>query len=124
MGNKVQPETKFDKLKWLAVLILLALGLVVNYHLSDTPWSLRLAGWIVLVCVMLYIAAQTTKGMASWHFLKEARNEIRRVVSPNRQETMQTTGMVIVVVIVLALILWGVDTLLLYAISWFTGHGG
>ena len=124
MGKKNQPETKFDKVKWLIALLILVIGFIANYHYLQEPLSLRLAGWIVLICVVLYIIAKTTKGAKAWRFLKEARNEIRRVVWPKRQETVQTTGLVMLMVVVMALILWGVDTLLLYAISWFTGHGG
>jgi preprotein translocase subunit SecE len=124
MSNKTQPETKFDKIRWFIVLILLVLGIFANYYFSQEPVAIKIAVWIVLVCIILFVAAQTTKGAKAWRFLKEARNEIRRVVWPNRQETVQTTGMVMVMVVVVALILWGIDTILLMAIGWFTGHGG
>jgi preprotein translocase subunit SecE len=52
---------------------------------------------------------------------KEARNEIRQVVWPNRQETMQTTLIVVAVVLVMALLLWGLDSLLSWAVSSLIG---
>jgi preprotein translocase subunit SecE len=47
-----------------------------------------------------------------WRWLKEARTEIRKVVWPTRQETTQTTLIVVAVVLVMALVLWGLDSLL------------
>ncbi|OGT30599.1 MAG: preprotein translocase subunit SecE [Gammaproteobacteria bacterium RIFCSPHIGHO2_12_FULL_35_23] len=117
-------EIKFDKLKWLLVLLLLIGGLVANYYYTQIPAALKVAGWIVLVCVVLLIAVRTTIGSSFWNFTKDARDEVRRVVWPTRQETVQTTAIVFLMVIILALILWGIDSILLWAISWFTGHGG
>ncbi|MEX5381397.1 preprotein translocase subunit SecE, partial [Acinetobacter towneri] len=53
--------------------------------------------------------------------LKEARVEIRKVVWPTRQETMQTTLIVVAVVLVMALLLWGLDSLLGWLVSLIVG---
>ena len=63
------------------------------------------------------------RGKTIWRFIKEARNEVRRVVWPNRQETLQMTLLVFAMVFILALILWGVDSVLMAALGWFTGSG-
>ena len=61
------------------------------------------------------IAVQTERGRATWQLLKESPGEIRRVVWPGNLETTQTTMVVLVLVVIFALILWGLDSLL----SWF-----
>ena len=53
---------------------------------------------VVLAALAAYVALQTDKGRAFYTMFKEARNEIRKVVWPNRQETTQTTLIVVVVV--------------------------
>jgi preprotein translocase subunit SecE len=53
--------------------------------------------------------------------MKDARNEIRRVVWPKRQETVQTTGIVLVLVVVFGLILWLLDTVLSWIVSSLIG---
>ncbi|WP_438504165.1 preprotein translocase subunit SecE [Acinetobacter towneri] len=53
--------------------------------------------------------------------MKEARVEIRKVVWPTRQETMQTTLIVVAVVLVMALLLWGLDSLLGWLVSLIVG---
>lgn len=66
-----------------------------------------------------------TSGGARWNFLaslaKEARVEIRKVVWPSRQETTQTTLIVVAVVLVMALLLWGLDSLLGWLVSMIVG---
>lgn len=89
-----------------------------------TDVSLRTIAWIALVLVALAVAYFTTQGQQAWHFAKEARNELRKVVWPTRPETVQTTLIVIALVILLSLIIWGLDTVLLWAIAFLTGHRG
>ena len=81
----------------------------------------RTVALVVLGLVAAFVALQTVKGKAFWSLLKEARIEIRKVVWPNRTETTQTTLIVVAVVLVMALILWGLDTLLGWIISQFIG---
>ena len=49
------------------------------------------------------------------------RSEIRKVVWPTRQETTQTTLIVVAVVLVMALLLWGLDSLLGWLVSMIVG---
>ncbi|MFO6237257.1 preprotein translocase subunit SecE, partial [Pseudomonas aeruginosa] len=53
--------------------------------------------------------------------LHAARVEIRKVVWPSRQETTQTTLIVVAVVLVMALLLWGLDSLLGWLVSMIVG---
>ena len=124
MNNRViNPSQGMNKLKWSIALVLLVLGFVANYYFIAQPAALRVAGWIILLCVVAFVALQTTQGKRFWVFAREARTELQRVVWPTRKETVQTTIVVFVMVIVLAIILWGVDSVLLWLFSWFTGRG-
>jgi preprotein translocase subunit SecE len=53
--------------------------------------------------------------------MKESRSEIRRVVWPSWDETLQTTMIVLVLVLVFALILWGLDSVLSLVVSRIIG---
>ncbi len=111
-------------LKWVCVIILLAIGIAANAYFEQIAGALRAIGWIVLLAACAAIAAMTAQGKAVIAFSKDARLELRKVVWPSRQETTQTTLMVIVLVIVMSLILWGIDTFLMWAIGWMTGQRG
>lgn len=117
----IKRNTKRDVVLWVLIAIAIAGGVVANFYYSDVAWTLRLAGWIVLVGILSAMALQTAAGDTFWTFAKAARMELRKVVWPTRQETLHTTAVIIGLVVLVALILWGVDTLLMWIISWVTG---
>jgi preprotein translocase subunit SecE len=119
-----QSPTKFDGLKWLLIVILIVAGTAGNYIYGDVAWAIRAAIGIVLTAIILVIAAFTVKGRLVWGFIKGARTELRKVVWPTRQETIQTTLVVVAMVVVAALILWGLDSLFMWAVGWLTGQRG
>lgn len=116
-------HSKRDALLWGMVVFLTIVGIALNYHFTEVATPLKLAGWIVLVCVIAALAFNTAKGQALLIFAKEARIEMRKVVWPTRQETVQTTLVVVGMVVVMALLLWGVDSILLWAIGLITQRG-
>ncbi len=111
MNTKTEAkEYSMDPLKWLLVLGLIAVGVVGNSHFSAEPLLYRVLGLLVVAAVAILIALQTEKGAGLWRLLRESMVEVRKVVWPSRQETNQTTLIVIAVVIVMSIILWLLDT--------------
>jgi preprotein translocase subunit SecE len=90
--------------------VLAALGGVLGFSLlSEQPLLTRmgiLAGGLVLG---LAIAWFSVPGKRFIGFSRESYDEIRRVVWPNRKETLQTTGIVFAFVVVMAIFLFLVD---------------
>jgi preprotein translocase subunit SecE len=109
-----------DKLKWFLVFLLLAGGIVANYFFEDVNFSIRLIGWILLMVAVLAIGANTRQGQRIVAFSKESRSELRRVVWPTRQETIRTTIMVVVLILIVGFVLWGIDSVLFWAVSLVT----
>jgi len=116
-SKEAAQESKFDLLKWLVVVLLVAAGVVANSYYSDQSLLYRVVGLLVLAGVAGYVAYLTEKGKAFFVQLKEAKNEVRKVVWPTRQETWQTTLMVVAVVLIVGLALWGLDSLLSWIVS-------
>jgi len=114
-------DSRFDLLKWLVVAALVIVGVVGNQYFSAEPILYRVLALIVIAAVAGVIALQTSKGQAFWVLAKEARVEIRKVVWPTRQETTQTTLIVVAVVLIMALLLWGLDSLLGWLVSLIVG---
>jgi preprotein translocase subunit SecE len=112
-----QTAGRFDSLKWLVVAALVAVGVVGNSYFADQSLLYRVLGLLALAAVAGLIALQTAKGAAVWALIKGSRTEIRKVVWPTRQETVQTTMIVVVFVVVVALMLWGLDSLLGWLVS-------
>ena len=113
MNSKVSSEgSKLDGLKWVVVVAIVAAGVVGNSVYSEESLLYRVIALLVLAGVAGFVALQTAKGLAFFTLFKEARSEIRKVVWPARQETLQTTLIVTVVVLIVGLLLWGLDSLL------------
>lgn len=121
---ETENRNNFGWLKWLAVFLLLIAGIIANYHYNSQPWPLRLLGWLFLLAIVIAIALQTLQGKQVLEFARESRMELRKVFWPTRQEVVQTTLVVAAMVIVLALVLWGIDSLLMWLIGWLTGQRG
>ncbi|NMZ25702.1 preprotein translocase subunit SecE [Pseudomonas proteolytica] len=114
-------SSRFDLVKWLAVVALVVVGVVGNQYYSASPILYRVLVLLALAVVAVFIGLQTVKGKSFAVLVKEARTEIRKVVWPTRQETTQTTLIVVAVVLVMALLLWGLDSLLGWLVSLIVG---
>jgi preprotein translocase subunit SecE len=104
----------------IAVAILLA-AVYGYYHFADSSQLFRVLGVVGAVIVALLVAAQTVTGRGVMLFMADARTETRKVVWPTKQETMQVTMVVLFMVILVGLILWGLDSLLGWAIQALLG---
>lgn len=113
--------SKLDVLKWAVVITLVAVGVAGNAYYAEQSLLYRVLGLLALAVVASFVALQTVKGAALWKLLKEARIEIRKVVWPTKAETRQTTLIVIAVVVLVALLLWGLDSLLSWLVSGIIG---
>jgi preprotein translocase subunit SecE len=109
--------SRFDSVKWIIVTVLLAAAVVGNSYFSDQSLLYRVLGIVAISAVAGLIALQTAKGAAFWTLVKGSRNEIRKVVWPTRQEAVQTTLIVVAFVLLVALILWGLDSFLGWLVS-------
>lgn len=105
-----QDSYRLDGLKWLVVVLLLGAGVFANHIFSVQPLYFRVAGLLVVAIIAGFIAYNTQKGAAIWALIKGAQVEARRVVWPTRQERNQTTLVVVAFILVMALILWGLDS--------------
>jgi preprotein translocase subunit SecE len=112
-----------DLLKWIVAIALFVAALAAFYLFPDESLLLRVVGLLVAAGLTCAIGYTTAKGREAWHFLRDARTEVRKVVWPTRTETLQTTGIVIVVVSVLAVVMWGFDSLLSVAVKSLLGSG-
>jgi preprotein translocase subunit SecE len=121
---ETEVSNKFDTFKLVIAIAVLLTGIGGFYYYVDESLLYRVLGLVVMVIVAAGIAFTTATGHAILSFGRESRAEVRKVVWPTRQETVQTTLMVVVAVIILGIFLWLVDMLLLNAVQVLTGRGG
>lgn len=122
MTTKAAVEsTAVDKVKLTLAALLLGLGVVGFYLYSESSQLYRVLGLLAVAGVAAAIAATTLQGKALLSFMSAARTEVRKVVWPTRAETVQTTLIVFVMVILIGIFLWLLDMLLGWLIRFVIG---
>ncbi len=112
-----QTGSKADTLKHLIVIAMLVAGSVAFTHYEDKSLLLRVLSMLGVVGVAFAIFATTALGKRSMQFVRDARIEVRKVVWPTRAETVQTTLIVIAMVVIVGLMLWIMDSFLSWAVK-------
>jgi preprotein translocase subunit SecE len=120
-GSEATTTSPLDRLKWLVVAAIVGAGIFGNWYYGTEPLLFRVVALLVLAAMAVFLAGQTQRGRSIWTLMKEARGEIRRVIWPKREETVQTTGIVLILVLIFALILWLLDSGLTWIVSRFIG---
>ena len=69
------------------------------------------------------LAYQTAVGKTMWGYIRGSQVEVRKTTWPTKQESLQATLMIAVVVLITALLLWGLDSALLWGVKSVTGRG-
>jgi preprotein translocase subunit SecE len=125
MTEQIETEpSAFDGVKLALSVLVLAAGIAGFYYLGEQPAVVR---WLIVLAgfgVACAIAMQSSYGRDFWQFVLASRVELRKVVWPNRQETLQTTLVVLVFVLVSGLFFWLLDMVLAWITKQLTGQGG
>jgi preprotein translocase subunit SecE len=107
----------------VAVAIALLIGGIAAYYLLDTrpDWQ-RWGSTGVGVVAAIAVFAVSPQGRRFWQFILDSRVELRKVVWPNRQETLQTTAVVFGFIVIAGLFFWVLDLLLAFLTRLMTGQ--
>ena len=112
-----QSSSAIDTFKLMTAVLVLIAGVVGFYYFEEESQLLRVLGMLAVAVVAFFIVASSDPGRRGLSFVKEARVEVRKVVWPTRQETLQTTIAVLFMVILVAIMLWLFDMFLGWGIS-------
>ena len=107
--------------------ILVAAGIAGYYYLQNSTVAfvgvlrvMSVLGGMALAAAVLWTSEP---GKRFFAFAKDSITEAKRVVWPTWKETYQTTGVVVLFAVVMALFLWAVDATLLFALNELMGRG-
>jgi len=99
-------------------IVILVISIAVFYL---NPLGLTTLFKVLLMLFGLFVASaifiQSVQGNKFLHFVKETRIELRKVVWPTREETIKTTGIVLIAVIIVAIFLWIVDAFFTWGVQ-------
>ncbi|MDG6312306.1 preprotein translocase subunit SecE [Glaesserella parasuis] len=122
--DKVEKGVKskgINNVLWVFSISLLTIAAIGNTYFAEYfSLIVRILLLVVLCVAALGVTAMTNQGQQSIGFIKDSRQELRKIIWPNRQETTQTTLMVVAMCVVVALALWGIDSIIVLIIDFLT----
>ncbi|WP_269807839.1 preprotein translocase subunit SecE [Sideroxyarcus emersonii] len=122
--SKVETDSSYmaDKIKLLVAFLLVVAGVVGYYALQDSAAVLRVLSVLLGVLAAAGVFWTTASGKLFFSFAGDSVAEAKRVVWPSRKETVQTTAVVVLFAVVMALFLWAVDASLLLIVNKLMGR--
>jgi preprotein translocase subunit SecE len=121
---KLQDVGTADKVKLGAAVAAVAAGVAAYYVLGNQASWIRWISVVVGIAVGALVLGLSRYGHDFREFVISARVELRKIVWPNRHDTLVTTGVVFAFVAISALFFWGLDLVLAWATRALTGQGG
>ena len=112
-----------DKIKIFLAVTCVVAGVAAYYFFTGMPLVLRVLmvmGGLVAAGGVAWLSAP---GKEFFAFAQEAWQEAGRVSWPTRKETMQTTAIVFIFVVIMAAVLFSIDTTLAWIVKLLTGRG-
>ncbi|MEJ2609484.1 MAG: preprotein translocase subunit SecE [Candidatus Thiodiazotropha sp.] len=124
----MNPKSQVEASSLDTVKLILAVGIVVGailgfYYLDAYSQLLRVIGLLIVIGFAAFLIYQTAIGKTVWDFASASKMEVRKVVWPSRQETVQTTLVVFVMVLFMGIVLWLFDMMLGAILRALTGSG-
>jgi preprotein translocase subunit SecE len=120
-----QQDTSFKDNALLIVSIVAILsGIVAFYWYDELPLPARVGMVVIGVAVGAGLAWFSSYGREFIFFGQAARVELRKVVWPSREDTLQTTLVVIVFAILMGVFFWILDWVLTYMTRFLGGTSG
>jgi preprotein translocase subunit SecE len=115
--------TLFDTAKLSLAVVILVGSIVGYYYFANESALLRAMGVLIAFIAAVWVAFQSAQGQTLWKFIQGSRVELRKVVWPTREETIQTTIVVLVFATIMGVFFWLLDLSLLWFTSFVTGQG-
>ena len=125
MNSKVEAQqSALDIFRWVAAGIVLVAAVAVFYTLSEESILYAILGLLAALVLAVGMVWSTATGKQARIYLADTRMEVRKVVWPTRQQTVQTTIYVLVMVVIVGIFLWLLDMFFLWVVELATGRGG
>ena len=105
-------NSTLNNILWISSLILGFAAVILFTYLEDLGLLYRVLILSGLLFASLGLLSRTEFGKNAMKLIVDARTEVSKVVWPGRGETTQMTVVVLIMIFILALVFWGLDSLL------------
>lgn len=113
-----------DKIKLIIAIAIAVAAFAGFYLLAEQQQVVRVLVLLAGLAVAAFVASRSEVGAQTLAFGRGAIVEVRKVVWPTRKETVNTTLLVMAMVVLVGIILWVFDMFLAWGIQLLTGQGG
>jgi preprotein translocase subunit SecE len=113
-----------DTALMMTSIVLLIAGIVAFYWFDEQMLAIRVGMVIVGLAAGAGLMWFSWYGREFWQFAQAARVELRKVVWPERDETIKTTYVVFIFAIVMGVFFWALDWALTWLTRWLSGQSG
>jgi preprotein translocase subunit SecE len=120
----LQTNPTADKIKLGLVALIVLAAMAGFYYLSASPLVARIGVLLGGAAVAAAVAWTSEPGKRFFAYCQDAVAETKKVVWPSRKETVQSTGVVVAFVVIMALFLWVVDASLVWLVKVLVGREG
>ena len=105
----------------LSILAILS-GIGAFYWFDDQALPIRIGMVVAGLGIAAGLAWMSWYGREFWQFALASRIELRKVVWPDREETIKTTYVVFIFAVLMGLFFWGLDWVLTWMTRLMTGQ--
>jgi preprotein translocase subunit SecE len=107
-----------DQWKTILAVLIVIVGLAL-YYVNPLGFNAltKVLVTLVVFAVAIMVFVKSNQGDRFVHFLKETRIELRKVVWPTREETIKTTGIIMIAVVIVAIFLWIIDAFFTWGVQ-------
>ena len=105
-------NSTLNNILWISSLILGFAAVILFTYLEDLGLLYRVLILSGLLFASLGLLSRTEFWKNAMKLIVDARTEVSKVVWPGRGETTQMTVVVLIMILILALVFWGLDSLL------------
>ncbi len=113
-----------DTALMMSSIVLLVAGIVAFYWFDEQPLVIRVGMVIAGLAAGAGLMWFSWYGREFWQFAQAARVELRKVVWPEREETIKTTYVVFIFAVVMGVFFWLLDIGLTYLTRLLGGQTG
>jgi len=122
MSAEIEQETgQFDLVKLVLAVAVTIAAIVGFYYFAEQSLLLRVIGLLVVLMLAVGLVYTTNLGRSFWLFAQGSSIELKKIVWPTKKETIQTTLIVVVMVLFVGILLWMFDGLLMWGVGLITG---
>ncbi|WP_172598715.1 preprotein translocase subunit SecE [Buchnera aphidicola] len=108
-----------EKIKWLCITVIF-ISIFFNYIFFIHKFSkiIKIIFFIISFVLLCSVFIYTNIGKKIITFIQDIKLEFSKITWPNYIETLKTTGIVILLIILTSIFLWISDGLILRIVSW------